>query len=111
MHLRELILLREIDFSCIKNEQAKSLFEKILRKDSSKRITLEEIFGDPWVTKNGQEIIEPDQVQHFNNGFIGNVERLIRMNSMGQNTHPTNRCRSLNVATESLLVDSSSEKE
>ena len=87
------------------------MFEKILRKDSSKRITLEEIFGDPWVTKNGQEIIEPDQVQHFNNGFIGNVERLIRMNSMGQNTHPTNRCRSHNVATESLLVDSSSEKE
>ena len=61
-----------------------TLFQKILRKDSSKRITLEEIFGDPWVTKNGQEIIEPDQVQHFNNGFIGNVDRLIRMNSIGQ---------------------------
>ena len=54
MHLKDLVLNREINFNRIKIVQARELIQKILIKDPNKRATLEEIQDDPWLKRNGE---------------------------------------------------------
>ena len=91
IELKELIVLREFDFSLIRNEVVRNLFQQILTKDPNSRLTIEAILEDPWVTNNGKEMIDVKKVVHYENGHIGNVDRLIRMNTMGLSTWPSNR--------------------
>ena len=100
--LKEHVLLKEIDFSIIRNETVRNLFQKILTKDPLKRLRIESILNDPWVTNNGKDIIDAKQVLHYDNGHIGNVDRLISMNTMGRNSWPNSRRNSEEITpTES----------
>ena len=56
MHLRDLILEREINYDLIKNIGARNLLKKILTKDPARRATLEEIQSDDWLTQNGTKV-------------------------------------------------------
>jgi serine/threonine protein kinase len=56
MHLRDLILEREINYDLIKNIGARNILKLMLTKDPMKRASLEEIQKDDWVTQNGTKV-------------------------------------------------------
>lgn len=60
LQLKEIILLKEIDFTLIKNAQVRNLMRQILCKDPANRITMDEILEDPWVTNNGIDKLDPN---------------------------------------------------
>jgi serine/threonine protein kinase len=53
LHLKELVCNQLIDFTRIKNEQARDLITLLLNKDPDFRATLPELMIHPWVTDNG----------------------------------------------------------
>ena len=54
---------------------------------------MEDILEDPWVTNNGKDKVNPNQVQYFKKGDLGNVGRLMKMNQMGLSTTNINHPR------------------
>ena len=54
MHLKDLVLENEINLDYIKQEPIKNLLRKMLVKDPSKRISLEDIISDPWISNANQ---------------------------------------------------------
>ena len=50
----------EPDFSLLgeDREQLKFLLRRILEKDPSRRISIDEFINDPWVTDNGQNVVD-----------------------------------------------------
>ena len=65
LHLKELILEREINFSLIKNKGARELLKKILKKDPNERATLEEIQKDKWVMQDGTSNSNLNEVEFY----------------------------------------------
>tara|TARA_B110000285_G_C14684826_1_gene406343 strand:- start:26 stop:193 length:168 start_codon:yes stop_codon:yes gene_type:complete len=55
----------------------------MLEKDPARRATLKDILKHEWVTNKGEENIEVEQVENFNNGDLGNVSRLVKLKKMG----------------------------
>ena len=86
MLLKELILEKPINFDVIKYEPIKKLLIHMLDKDPAKRATLDDLLTSDWVTKNGQEVINPDDVardmEEHTKGF-GNINRLLRSKALG----------------------------
>jgi hypothetical protein len=58
----------------------------MLEKNPVERIILKDILKHPWVTKNYQEKIEVEQVDVFDNGNLGNVDRLVKLKKLNQGT-------------------------
>ena len=56
-------------------------------KDPQKRLGIDGILQDPWVTNQGKDVIDVKEVLHYDNGHIGNVDRLISIGQMGLNTY------------------------
>lgn len=83
MHLKELILLTDIDFDLIKNESARYLIKQLLTKNPAKRISLEDILNSPWVTKNGKDSVKLNEVTNWGNGDLGNINRALQIKQMG----------------------------
>jgi serine/threonine protein kinase len=52
IQLFEEVCGQEIDFSLIKDDQARDLISKVLIKDPEKRATLNQMFEHPWITNN-----------------------------------------------------------
>jgi hypothetical protein len=68
--LKESILNDKIDFSLIKNEDARKCLEHLLEKDVSKRATLKDLIECGWVTKNGEQKLLVDVIE---NDFVPEV--------------------------------------
>ena len=48
----------------------------MLKKAPEERATLAEILSDPWITINGKEILQPDQVEFHRDEKFGNLKRI-----------------------------------
>lgn len=57
LHLRNLIINRDINFDLIKKEEPRKLLQSILEKDPEKRATLLDIVNSEWISLNGQNEI------------------------------------------------------
>ena len=93
--------MKDIDFNLIKNVKAKKLMRRILCKDPSNRIKMEDILEDAWVTNDGKERLDPNEVQYFKKGDLGNVDRLMKMNQMGLSTTNINH-KKLGINLDSI---------
>lgn len=85
LHLKELILNREINFDLIKNSGARCLIKKILQKDPQKRASLEDIQQDDWLSQKGGSKVQINEVEFYRDedqGF-GNIERLMKLKQAG----------------------------
>ena len=83
LHLKDLILGRDINFNLIKNKGARELLKKILQNDPNKRATIEDIQNDPWVMESGSpNVNEVEFYRDDDNGF-GNINRLINFKKGG----------------------------
>ena len=71
--LRELIVDHPINFQPIVKPQARNLLQKILEKDPDKRITLEALIEDEWVTNRGKNMINVRELKE--EGIFGDVDR------------------------------------
>jgi [calcium/calmodulin-dependent protein kinase] kinase len=66
LQLKEMVCSQEIDFSAIKNKDARDLISGLLEKDPEKRATLPKLIDHPWVTNNG---IDPVMLESIDNNF------------------------------------------
>ena len=74
---------------------------RILCKDPTNRIKMEDILEDAWVTNDGKERLDPNEVQYFKKGDLGNVDRLVKMNQMGLSTTNINH-KQLGINIDSI---------
>ena len=90
-HAKDLIDLKEritngkVDYSLIKNENAKNLVQTMLEKDQEKRATIEDILSSDWVTNNQSVVIDPlgvmvDKAEQNGNatGGFGHIDRQLK---------------------------------
>jgi hypothetical protein len=61
--LSEIVHGREIDFSLIKNDNAREVLKIMLEKDPTKRAKLEDLIESKWVSNNNTEKLEIDKVE------------------------------------------------
>ena len=75
--LSSMILTQEIDFSIIKDGQARECIKRMLDKDPETRATVDELLLKNWVTTNGKETIEVDVIDnaHKDTTKLGNMDR------------------------------------
>ena len=71
-----MVLNREIDFSLIKNKEARFVLENILQKNPDKRWSLEQILESDWVTNKGNEKVNIDVLEDFNLILSKNIKKL-----------------------------------
>ena len=58
----------------------------MLDKDQTKRAKLDDILKSEWVTNNGKEVIEPNDVVRDMEAYtqsFGNIDRLIKSKALG----------------------------
>ena len=53
LQLKDFILNRPINFELVKDDNSRKLLQMILEKNAEKRITLQEIADNLWVSNNG----------------------------------------------------------
>lgn len=73
MHLKTLVEERDINFQIVP-ENARETIAKMLVRDPNKRASIEELLCDSWVTNDGIEKIEVDQVEA---NHLGNINRAL----------------------------------
>ena len=83
-----MVLNREIDFSLIKNKEARFVLENILQKNPDKRWSLEQILESDWVTNKGNEKVNIDVLEEQAHKF-GNINRLTKDRQKSY-SHPFN---------------------
>ena len=62
---------------------------------------MEDILEDAWVTNDGRERLDPNEVQYFKKSDLGNVDRLMKMNQMGLSTTNINH-KKLGINLDSI---------
>ena len=79
----------DTDMELVKAEGPKKVMMGMLTRDPEKRMELDQILKDDWVTNNGQDTIDLKEVDHDEldntgkKGF-GNIQRLLKSKALGQ---------------------------
>lgn len=80
--LSELVHGREIDFSLIKDPEAREVLEKMLEKDPLKRASLEDLTKLKWCSFNNNEKLEVDNIEENEVKGLGNVSRTVAISNL-----------------------------
>lgn len=80
--LSDIVHGREIDFSLIKDENAREVLKKMLEKDPRNRAKLEELIESAWVSNNKTENLEIDKVEVSDSKGLGNINRILKISNL-----------------------------
>ena len=100
--LSEIVHGRDIDFSLIKDENAREVLKIMLEKDPTKRAKLEDLIESKWVSNNNTEKLEIDKVEVSEPLGLGNFNRILRIS----NLRKSSSCSAFNINSNLGLKES-----
>jgi serine/threonine protein kinase len=78
-HLKELVIMREINTDLIEDKNARHCITRLLNKDPTKRATFDELLEMDWVTDCGNEKIDARMID--TSGSFGDLQRVITLSN------------------------------